>query len=312
MQHAPPPSDNRFPASARQEPVYTASAYGSAAGAYNQYPQAIQGQPEARTDGQQTFRMNTVVESPEPAARRTRKRKTPPPQSTGAPAQSSGPGQQQFASYAGAGGEAGQQTSSTEQTQQSSGYSLDPGMQAFVGDANNAEEADREERATSGPHSPSGSSRPVNPSKRAEQNRKAQRAFRERRDAHVKELEQRSQALDQVMMDLNDTNRRFEECRHMVDALRAENQRLTAALQQYTGGQLPPGFSQPAYTSNNSAPPPEESSTQGPAAASAPLENVARPAGESSTAPESANAQETSDDAAGQDEEGRKSKRAKR
>lgn len=54
--------------------------------------------------------------------------------------------------------------------------------------------------------------------------------------SHVKELEGRSAMLDQVMMDLNETNRRFEECRHMVDALRAENQRLTAALQQYTSG----------------------------------------------------------------------------
>lgn len=134
--------------------------------------------------------------------------------------------------------------------------------------------------------------------------------------SHVKDLEQRSQALDQVISDLNDTNRRFEECRHMVDALRVENQRLTAALQQYTGGQLPPGFGQTAYTSNNPAPPSEESSTQGPSAVAPqhppPIENVPRPAGESSAAPESANAQETNDDDAGQDEEGPKSKRAKR
>lgn len=40
--------------------------------------------------------------------------------------------------------------------------------------------------------------RALSSSKRAEQNRKAQRAFRERRDQHVKDLESRSQMLDQV------------------------------------------------------------------------------------------------------------------
>ena len=45
--------------------------------------------------------------------------------------------------------------------------------------------------------------------------------------------------LDQALIDLAEQTRRFEECRHMVETLRSENQRLSAALQQYTnaGGQ---------------------------------------------------------------------------
>lgn len=63
--------------------------------------------------------------------------------------------------------------------------------------------------------------------------------------SHVKELEQRSTLLEQVMADLAETNRRFDECRHMVDALRSENQRLSAENQRLsaalsaTGGGFP-------------------------------------------------------------------------
>lgn len=76
------------------------------------------------------------------------------------------------------------------------------------------------------------SNRQLSTSKRAEQNRKAQRAFRERRDQHVKALEQRSQLLDAALAGADEANRRWEECRAIVDQLRIENTALRTALQQ--------------------------------------------------------------------------------
>ncbi|KAI5121579.1 hypothetical protein M0805_000758 [Coniferiporia weirii] len=74
--------------------------------------------------------------------------------------------------------------------------------------------------------------RQLSTSKRAEQNRKAQRAFRERRDQHVKALESRSQLLDAALAGADEANRRWEECRALVDQLRIENTALRSALQQ--------------------------------------------------------------------------------
>ena len=44
--------------------------------------------------------------------------------------------------------------------------------------------------------------------------------------------------LDQAIADANESQRRYEECRHLVDALRLENQRLLAALEQYTSSAI--------------------------------------------------------------------------
>ncbi|KAF5370643.1 hypothetical protein D9758_001857 [Tetrapyrgos nigripes] len=84
------------------------------------------------------------------------------------------------------------------------------------------------------PSSPGGTQggRVLSNSKRAEQNRKAQRAFRERRDQHVKALESRSQLLDAALASADEANRRWEECRALVDQLRVENAALRAALTQ--------------------------------------------------------------------------------
>lgn len=81
--------------------------------------------------------------------------------------------------------------------------------------------------------------RTLSNSKRAEQNRKAQRAFRERRDQHVKFLESRSQLLDAALQSADEANRRWEECRALVDQLRVENAALRAALSH--AGLLPGG-----------------------------------------------------------------------
>ncbi|KAG8992111.1 hypothetical protein FRB94_012005 [Tulasnella sp. JGI-2019a] len=79
----------------------------------------------------------------------------------------------------------------------------------------------------------SGPSRVLNGSKRAEQNRKAQRAFRERRDAHVKALESRSQLLEAALASVDEANRRWEESRQMCESLRLENAQLRAALNAF-------------------------------------------------------------------------------
>ncbi|KAF7976846.1 hypothetical protein HWV62_5550 [Athelia sp. TMB] len=78
--------------------------------------------------------------------------------------------------------------------------------------------------------SPPGGGRTLSSSKRAEQNRKAQRAFRERRDQHVKALESRSQLLDTALASADEANRRWEECRVLVDQLRVENAALRTTL----------------------------------------------------------------------------------
>ncbi|KAF8348069.1 hypothetical protein F5887DRAFT_880737 [Amanita rubescens] len=107
--------------------------------------------------------------------------------------------------------------------------------------------------------STTGSGRTLSQSKRAEQNRKAQRAFRERRDQHVKALESRSQLLDAALASADEANRRWEECRALVDQLRVENAALRAALSQ--AQMLPPASvivpaTASAPTSNTTSNPP--------------------------------------------------------
>ena len=50
--------------------------------------------------------------------------------------------------------------------------------------------------------------------------------------SHVKALEQRSQLLDAALASADEANRRWEECRALVDQLRIENAALRAALGQ--------------------------------------------------------------------------------
>jgi hypothetical protein len=94
------------------------------------------------------------------------------------------------------------------------------------------EEEHSQSQASNGTAGTTGTARTLSQSKRAEQNRKAQRAFRERRDQHVKALESRSQLLDAALASADEANRRWEECRALVDQLRIENAALRAALSQ--------------------------------------------------------------------------------
>ncbi|KAJ7647394.1 hypothetical protein FB45DRAFT_197967 [Roridomyces roridus] len=92
--------------------------------------------------------------------------------------------------------------------------------------------AEQEEQTTGDPQPAAASGRTLSSSRRAEQNRKAQRAFRERRDQHMKTLESRSALLDTALASADEANRRWEECRALVDQLRVENAALRAALTQ--------------------------------------------------------------------------------
>ena len=62
---------------------------------------------------------------------------------------------------------------------------------------------------------------------------------------HVKALESRSQLLDAALASADEANRRWEECRALVDQLRIENAALRAALSQSqmlgSGGSSVPG-----------------------------------------------------------------------
>ncbi|KAF8894129.1 hypothetical protein BD779DRAFT_1505400 [Infundibulicybe gibba] len=72
---------------------------------------------------------------------------------------------------------------------------------------------------------------------------------------HVKALESRSQLLDAALASADEANRRWEECRALVDQLRVENAALRAALSQ--AQLLPPGAAHPnAAVNNNAAPDP--------------------------------------------------------
>ena len=56
-------------------------------------------------------------------------------------------------------------------------------------------------------------------------------AFASHARRHVKTLESRSQLLDAALASADEANRRWEECRTIVDQLRIENTTLRAALQ---------------------------------------------------------------------------------
>ena len=62
---------------------------------------------------------------------------------------------------------------------------------------------------------------------------------------HVKALESRSQLLDAALASADEANRRWEECRALVDQLRIENAALRAELSQFRlvvhGGNGGPG-----------------------------------------------------------------------
>ena len=82
---------------------------------------------------------------------------------------------------------------------------------------------------------------------------------------HVKALESRSQLLDAALASADEANRRWEDCRQLVDQLRIENAALRAALQQ---AQMmnPNSVPQPPPPVLGSEPPPPTRPNEPPAA----------------------------------------------
>lgn len=74
-----------------------------------------------------------------------------------------------------------------------------------------------------------GNSRVLSTTKRAAQNRASQRAFRERRDRHIKELETKAAQFDTVNALFNDLRDRYAQMLGIMDALRRENEALRLA-----------------------------------------------------------------------------------
>ncbi|UZJ51226.1 hypothetical protein CBS101457_000546 [Exobasidium rhododendri] len=72
--------------------------------------------------------------------------------------------------------------------------------------------------------------RPLSSTKRAAQNRAAQRAFRERRDQHVKEVEAKAKQVDEALATAELHKQRYEELLGAVAEIRAENKSLRMAI----------------------------------------------------------------------------------
>jgi len=126
-----------------------------------------------------------------------------------------------------------QQHQHQQQQQQANGTGTPPNTGSTAPPTSATADQGHQQEGSPDPTSSSGGpARPLSTSKRAEQNRKAQRAFRERRDQHVKALESRSTLLDAALASADEANRRWEECRALVDQLRIENAALRGALAQ--------------------------------------------------------------------------------
>lgn len=81
--------------------------------------------------------------------------------------------------------------------------------------------------------------RPLSTTKRAAQNRAAQRAFRERRDQHVKEVEIKAKQVDQALAQAAMHKQRYDELIKTIAELRADNSSLRLAISAL-GGSVPP------------------------------------------------------------------------
>ncbi|CAO1638128.1 unnamed protein product [Parajaminaea phylloscopi] len=95
-----------------------------------------------------------------------------------------------------------------------------------------------------------GNSRPLSTTKRAAQNRAAQRAFRERRDRRVKELEDRAVRMEGLEAEYAGLQTRYAEALGIIEALRRENEILRGGSASGVSGaeidpQLPPPHSPP-------------------------------------------------------------------
>lgn len=94
----------------------------------------------------------------------------------------------------------------------------------------------------------------------------------------MKALESRSQLLDAALASADEANRRWEECRALVDQLRIENTALRSALQQAqaqlaAAGQTPTGAAAAGANADGGAKP--DNASQDNAGQEAPKESTA-------------------------------------
>ncbi|CED82615.1 Basic-leucine zipper domain [Phaffia rhodozyma] len=86
------------------------------------------------------------------------------------------------------------------------------------------------EGSSGGGNGRKGKGRELSKTKRAEQNRKAQRAFRQRRDQNIKDLSDKAEQLLIAQQNEADANRRWQEAQVKIEQLRNENAALRTAL----------------------------------------------------------------------------------
>lgn len=115
----------------------------------------------------------------------------------------------------------------------SEGHTAPPDLPQHSEHAGHGGEEDQGDPLNDGEDSPGGqrggNSRVLSTTKRAAQNRASQRAFRERRDRHIKELETKAAQFDTVNALFNDLRDRYAQMLGIMDALRRENEALRLA-----------------------------------------------------------------------------------
>ncbi|PWN37408.1 uncharacterized protein FA14DRAFT_159476 [Meira miltonrushii] len=83
--------------------------------------------------------------------------------------------------------------------------------------------------------------RPLNKSKRAAQNRQAQRAFRARRDEYVRQTEEKAKLTDEAVETAKKLKSRLDEALNAIKILREDNDALRLGIEAL-GGQAPPAL----------------------------------------------------------------------
>ncbi|KAL4402694.1 RNA polymerase II transcription regulator complex protein [Malassezia pachydermatis] len=85
-----------------------------------------------------------------------------------------------------------------------------------------------------------GMTRTLSTSRRAEQNRNAQRVFRERKNKYIADLESKAASLESALLAAEEHRRRFNEALETIDILKRDNDTLRVALRALGGHQAVP------------------------------------------------------------------------
>ena len=85
-----------------------------------------------------------------------------------------------------------------------------------------------------------GMTRTLSTSRRAEQNRNAQRVFRERKNKYISDLESKAASLESALLAAEEHRRRFNEAIETIEILKRDNDTLRVALRALGGHQAVP------------------------------------------------------------------------